>query len=77
MSELKRGRLFFAGRICSWQMPLRRKLFLLFAIVFCTTGCEPTNYNDCILENMQEVSSDLAAKEIVYACEQKFPKAVR
>ena len=33
----------------------------------------PSNYEDCILENMKDVASDLAAKSIMRACYEKFP----
>lgn len=34
---------------------------------------QPGNYDDCILENMKGVSSDVAARNIRRACRKKFP----
>ena len=34
----------------------------------------PATYEDCILENMKGVTSNLAAAEIRQACRAKFPK---
>jgi TPR repeat protein len=33
----------------------------------------PSNYEDCIIEGMQGVQSDLAAQAVMMACRQKFP----
>ena len=33
---------------------------------------EATNYNDCILQHMENISSDLAARAIDEACSNKF-----
>lgn len=37
----------------------------------------PSNYDECILEHMKGVGSDLAAAQLVKSCERQFPpKAV-
>ncbi|SHM11041.1 hypothetical protein SAMN05216428_11416 [Nitrosospira sp. Nsp11] len=33
---------------------------------------EPDNYHDCILQNMKNVSSDMAARAIAEACYDKY-----
>lgn len=33
----------------------------------------PSNYDECILENMEGVNSDLAAKAVIHSCRDKFP----
>src|SRR5690242_16083174 len=33
----------------------------------------PSNYDECILDGMKGVTSDVAAKAIIYACRNKFP----
>jgi hypothetical protein len=33
----------------------------------------PSNYDDCILENLQDVTSDVAARAIMRSCRAKFP----
>jgi hypothetical protein len=35
-------------------------------------GCGPSTYEECILENMKGVSSDIAARAIHGACRKKF-----
>lgn len=35
----------------------------------------PSNYDECILESMKGVTSDVAARNIVAACRRKFPEA--
>lgn len=34
----------------------------------------PSNYEECVLENMKGVVSDQAARQIAHACYEKFPK---
>jgi hypothetical protein len=34
---------------------------------------EPVNYDDCITQTMQGVSSDIAARAIIEACQKQFP----
>jgi len=33
----------------------------------------PSNYDDCILEYMQGVNNNLAARKIIESCKRKFP----
>lgn len=47
-----------------------RKLMLPFALL--VSGCGPSNYDDCILENMKGVSDRVAAFSIRNACKNKF-----
>jgi hypothetical protein len=37
----------------------------------------PDNYEECVLENMEGVSSDLAARMIADSCRSKFPAIER
>ena len=37
----------------------------------------PRNYEDCIIEGMQSVASDVAAAEIRRACRDKFPSNIK
>ena len=37
-------------------------------------GVTPNNYDECILESMKGVKSDLAAKSIIMSCRNKFPE---
>lgn len=47
---------------------------LLAALLLgCDRFSESKTYDDCILQHMQGVASDVAAREIQYVCEQKFP----
>ena len=34
----------------------------------------PGNYDECVLESMKGVTSDMAATAIVYSCRNKFPE---
>lgn len=52
---------------------------LLLLLLFVSTVAQaqfglfgPKSYDDCILENMRGVTSDAAARAIVYSCHQKF-----
>ncbi len=35
----------------------------------------PSNFDECVLENMKGVGSDMAARAVVAACSRKFPSA--
>lgn len=49
-------------------------LALLFASASATAGLfSPTTYDECILENMKGVQSDVAARAVAKACREKFP----
>jgi hypothetical protein len=37
----------------------------------------PSNYDDCILNNMPSGTSNVAAMHIARACESKFPTAIK
>lgn len=53
-----------------------RYLFLVslvcLAILF--AGCGASNYDECVLESMKGVTSDVVAKEIIRSCRNKFPE---
>ena len=48
--------------------------FLILAILLpgLAGGAAPSNYDECILESMKGVKSDLAAKSIIRSCRNKF-----
>ena len=50
--------------------------FLILAILLpgVAGGAAPSNYDECILESMKGVKSDLAAKSIIMSCRNKFPE---
>ncbi len=50
--------------------------FLILAILLpgVAGGAAPSNYDECILESMKSVKSDLAAKSIIMSCRKKFEK---
>jgi len=51
---------------------MRSTLIIIFLIPLFVFAQETQNYEDCILENMKGVSSDVAAEAIKEACESKF-----
>jgi len=58
-----------------------RETLLLFCIIFLfsSVACAglfegPSDYDECILENMKGVASDLGARLIQQSCQKKFPK---
>lgn len=60
---------------------LQTNVFVLFFISFFLINTNansqifgPKNYEDCIIDNMKGVTSNLAAQQIKQACENKFPK---
>ncbi|MCX7083196.1 MAG: hypothetical protein NT008_07535 [Methylococcales bacterium] len=54
-------------------------LFLLFIVstnIFAFSLFGPKNYDECILENMKGVSSDIAARLVDNSCDEKFKEKV-
>lgn len=49
---------------------MKRSLILLACLI--ASGCGPSNYDDCILENMKGVSDKIAAVSVKNACRNKF-----
>jgi|TARA_B100000315_G_scaffold48882_1_gene43542 hypothetical protein len=43
------------------------------SLVPITTLAAPDNYDDCITQTMQGVSSDIAARAIIESCQNQFP----
>ena len=54
------------------------RLLLLVALALQLTACDrlfgPSDYDDCVLQSMRGVNSDLAARAIAKSCREKFPK---
>ena len=54
------------------------RLLLLGALVPQLIACDrlfgPSDYDDCVLQSMKGVNSDLAARAIAKSCREKFPK---
>jgi hypothetical protein len=50
--------------------------FAIFAIAALSTltACGPRDYDECILQAMKGVNSDMAARAIVKSCRDKFPE---
>lgn len=61
-------------------MMLRFPVFLVFLTVLLSAapgraaGSEFTSYDECILESLKGVSSDVAANAIIASCRSKFPQ---
>ena len=51
-----------------------RSYFTLLIFIFFAGCWSPNTYEDCILENMKGVGSNVGAVEIRRACMKKFPK---
>ena len=51
------------------------KPFIL-SVVLLLTACGYDNYDDCILVEMNNVTNDIAAKNIRLACRAKFPEKI-
>jgi hypothetical protein len=54
-----------------------RHIFLIFLIVPVVSFARwfgPSNYDECVLDSMKGVTSDLAARAIMRSCSEKFPK---
>lgn len=51
-----------------------KKIVMLsvFGSLLLTSGCGPQSYEDCIIDSMSGVGSDLAAKSIRMSCRDKF-----
>ena len=51
-------------------------LFLILPMLLpgLASGATPSDYDECILESMKGVKSDLAAKSIIRSCRNKFPE---
>lgn len=45
---------------------------IISAIAFSFIGCGPSNYDDCILQNMRGAHTKLGEAQITLACEDKF-----
>lgn len=62
-------------------MMLRLTLFPVFLLALLSAGTgradvsEFTSYDECILESLKGVSSDVAANAIIASCRSKFPEA--
>jgi len=60
---------------------MKRKLLVVPICLVSLAGCDrlfgPTTYEDCIVESMQGVTSDAAAKLIAVSCRKKFPERNR
>ncbi|MBF0565558.1 MAG: tetratricopeptide repeat protein [Nitrospirae bacterium] len=57
---------------------MRKKFFLLILALFISRDSSagwfgPSNYDECILEKMKGVSSDVAADEVKEACKRQYP----
>jgi hypothetical protein len=54
-----------------------KKKFATFIFVFCSTANAglfgPSNFEECILDQMKGIKSDTAANAVTYACRAKFP----
>ena len=54
------------------------KLLLLGALALQLTACDrlfgPSDYDECVLQSMKGVNSDLAARAIAISCREKFPE---
>jgi hypothetical protein len=57
---------------------MKRTGFLIATVLVGLAGCDkvfgPKTYEDCIVESMQGVTSDAAAKLIAVSCRKKFPE---
>ena len=51
---------------------MRGSSLLPVAFTLILVGCGPSNYDDCIIEAMQQVSNDKAVLEAKLACARKF-----
>lgn len=45
----------------------------ILAMLLLLTACGPSTYEDCILQNMDDKGSDVAALSVIKACRAKFP----
>lgn len=52
---------------------MRVNTSILLCLIFLTACSGPSNYDECILESMKGVESDLAARLIAHSCGEKFP----
>jgi len=50
---------------------------LLIALIALICGCGPSTWDECILENMRGVQSDVAARAIGAACDERFPQGLK
>jgi hypothetical protein len=59
------------------MMPRPVYAALVVTLVACPAAAQsdPTNYDECILETMKGVSSDIAARAIIDSCRRLFPDA--
>jgi len=60
-------------------MTYKSYVLLLFAVIPFTAYAgwfEPSDYDDCILKSMKGVTSDVAARQIMRSCGQKFPPII-
>lgn len=48
--------------------------FIVTALLLGLIGCGPRDYDECVLESMKGVNSDMAKKAIVKSCRDKFPE---
>ena len=53
------------------------KFLNLSAMIICLPliGCGPSNFNDCVLQNLKGVNNEEVMKAILIACRHKFPQA--
>ena len=59
-----------------------KRIFFIFAIISIGFNANagifgPSNYDECIMENMKGVSSDVAARQVTMACRRKFPEKTK
>ena len=52
---------------------MKPSLYLLIPALFLVSCDQQEDYDDCITDSMQGVSSDVAARAIIEACQNKFP----
>jgi hypothetical protein len=62
-----------------WSNFINKRLLLspLFFLYFSAQAWSPfgpSNFDDCVIQNMKGVTSDTAAASIRYSCRQKFPE---
>jgi hypothetical protein len=72
----------FEAESGAWMSKNKKTLLLVGSTTAIVVGAvaiisiflQPRNYDDCILENMKGVASDVAATRIRWACRNKFPE---
>jgi hypothetical protein len=59
-------------------MRIKYIIFALAGILSCVSDMHagllgPSNYDECVLENMKGVTSDVAARAVIQSCKNRFP----